>query len=166
MRLLKPATVLKRWEMLMACMHPKKPGRRQAREYAKLAGMKSMGEVACAADLDKRKVKWIYEPKQLEFHHCEQWDKHKCKVKTLKYTPDFLLPDYNIYIEYKGKMTNDIRKRFLSIQRCHPRERLCIVFEKPNNKLSSRPNSTRYWQWAEQNGFEWSEQVVDPRWLN
>jgi predicted nuclease of restriction endonuclease-like RecB superfamily len=130
------------------------PGRRLAKEYAAMAGMKSIGEVRCAADMDSKKIEWKYEIEKLRYQH---------KVQT--YTPDFLLADGTL-IEYKGKMTNETRKKLLSIKRCNPKRRLCIVFEKPDNKLSSRPNSQRYWQWAEANQFEWSDQVVDPRWVH
>jgi len=110
------------------------PGKRMARTTAALAGMKSMGEVRCAADLDKRKIKWLYENEKLVYQHEPQ-----------KYTPDFTLVDNGgLLIEYKGKMTDGGRKKLLSIKRCNPDRQLCIVFEQPNNKLSSRPNSIRY----------------------
>lgn len=170
----KPKTVMKKWQALcdqiaevrkLEMKKPKKdrkkknlktgPGRREARTYAAMAGMKSMGEVRCAADLDDKGVEWKYEHEKLEYQHEPQ-----------HYTPDFtLIDDDNILIEYKGKMTDETRKKLLSIKRCNPDRRLCIVFEQPNNKLSARPNATRYWQWAELHGFEWSDQLCDPDWL-
>jgi predicted nuclease of restriction endonuclease-like RecB superfamily len=129
------------------------PGKRRAKEHAALAGMKSIGEVRCAADMDRQGIKWKYEAETLVYQHQPQ-----------KYTPDFLL-SRKLLIEYKGKMTNETRKKLLSIKRCNPGRRICIVFEKPDNKLSSRPNASRYWQWAERNGFEWSDQVIRPEWL-
>ena len=154
--MLKPQTVLNRWEALIKKMAPKKPGRREAKEYAKLCGMKSIGEVRCSADMDKRDIKWVYEKDTLRYQHLPQ-----------KYTADFTLIDNgDLLIEYKGKMTNDTRKKMLSVKRSNPDRRICIVFEKANNKLSSRPNSTRYNQWAESNGFEWSEMIVKEEWLN
>jgi predicted nuclease of restriction endonuclease-like RecB superfamily len=147
---------MKRWDALCAKLKPKRPGKKQAKEYADMAGMKSIGEVRCAADLDTQGIKWKYEHETLSYQHRPQ-----------KYTPDFTLVDNDdLLIEYKGKMTNETRKKLLSIQRCNPKRRLCIVFERPNNKLSSRPNATRYWQWAERNGFKWSEQVIDPSWID
>lgn len=174
-RLLKPATVMKKWNALCEkyantykaeMKKPKKervkarlkraPGRAEAKKHAATAGMKSIGEVRCAADMDKRGIKWKYEAETLDYQH-----------KPQKYTPDFLLVDNDsMLIEYKGKMTNEVRKKLLSIKRCNPKRRLCLVFEQSNNKLSSRPNATRYWQWAESNGFEWSSQTVDPTWLD
>ena len=154
--MLKPKTVINKWEALVKKMHPRKPGRREAKEYAKMCGMKSIGEVRCAADMDKRGIKWVYERDTLRYQHLPQ-----------KYTADFTLIDNrDLLIEYKGKMTNDTRKKMLSVKRSNPDRRICIVFEKANNKLSSRPNSTRYFQWAESNGFEWNETTVKEEWLN
>ena len=154
--MLKPQTVLNRWETLIKKMAPKKPGRREAKEYAKLCGMKSIGECRCAADMDRRGIKYIYERDTLRYQHLPQ-----------KYTADFTLVDNgDLLIEYKGKMTNDTRKKMLSVKRSNPDRKICIVFEKANNKLSSRPNSTRYFQWAEASGFEWNEGTVKKEWLN
>jgi hypothetical protein len=154
-RLLKPATVLKQWEALVKKMKKKRPGRKVAREYAAKCGMKSIGEVRCAADLDKRKIRWKYEHEVLEYQHEPQ-----------SYTPDFTLIDLNnLLIEYKGKMINDTRKKILAIKRCNPKRRICLVFERANNKLSSRPNSLRYWQWSERHGIAWSETYVRDEWF-
>ena len=169
----KPSTVMRAWNKLCSQIEVTKkkemekpikkrlkrnmktgPGRVLARQFAARAGMKSLGEVRCAADMDKMHIKWEYEAEKLKYQH-----------KVQSYTPDFLLIDGTL-IEYKGKMTDETRKKLLSIKRCNPKRRLCIVFEKPNNKISSRPNSQRYWQWAESNGFEWSNQVIDKRWVN
>ena len=153
--MLKPKTVMQRWNKLCEELKPKSPGRRQAKEYAKLCLMKSIEEVRCAADMDRRGIKYIYERDTLRYQHLPQ-----------KYTADFTLIDNgDLLIEYKGKMTNDTRKKMLSVKRSNPDRRICIVFEKANNKLSSRPNSTRYWQWSEASGFEWSEGVVKSEWL-
>lgn len=174
-RLLKPSTTMKRWEKLCAectavyqkeMKKPKKnrlkknlkrtPGNRIAKETAALAGMKSIGEVRCAADLDKRGIKWKYEAETLSYQHEPQ-----------SYTPDFLLyADDNKLVEYKGKMTGDTRKKILAIKRCNPDRKLYLVFEQPNNKLSSRPNSQRYWQWAEKHGIEWGDRYVRDEWFN
>ena len=155
-RLLKPKTVLKKWAALVKECKPKSPGSRKAKETAALAGMKSMGEVRCAADMTDRGISWKYENEVLEYQHDIQ-----------KYTPDFTLyEDDDTLIEYKGKMTGETRKKLLSIKRCNPKRKICLVFEQHKNKLSSRKNSQRYWEWAEKNGFPWSSQTVDEEWLS
>lgn len=172
-RLLKPSTVVKKWEKLCAQVEatrlkemkkpPKQrkkknlkrgPGGYQARAHAKLCGMRSMGEVYCAADMDRRGIKYKYEHEVLPY------------VVEKDYNPDFTLYESDdLLIEYKGKLTVGTRSDLTSIKRCHPNRRICIVFERAENKLTSAKNSWRYWEWAEKNGFEWSEKVVKDEWL-
>jgi hypothetical protein len=168
-RLLKPATVLKRWQA--ACKKQialynaykrgegkrcsRLPGRKVARQHSNMCGMKSMLEVEVAADMDKRKIKWAYEQEKLTYQYEPQ-----------KYEPDFTLLDTeDKLIEVKGKMTGDVRKKLLAIQRCNPKRKIYLVFGNANNKLSTRKNSKRYSQWAEQHGFEWSERKVLDEWV-
>lgn len=150
-KILKPATVMARWNKIP----DKKRNSKIAKEMAKLAGMKSMGEVRCAADMDAKGVPWRYETEVLEYQH-----------KVQHYTPDFILYENdNILIEYKGKMTDQVRKKLIAIKNCNPNRQICLVFEKPNNKISSSKNAWKYWQWSERNGFPWSEKYVNPDWL-
>lgn len=127
------------------------PGGRVARQYAAKCGMKSMGEVYCAADMDKRRIKWKYEEEELDY------------TISSTYNPDFTLNNGTL-IEYKGKMTDTTRKKLVAVKKNNPNKKLCIVFERANNKLSSRPNSWRYWEWAERNDFPWSEGVIKKEW--
>ena len=132
----------------------KAPGRHEARKHAAMAGMKSIGEVRCAADMDARGIKWHYEHEKLEY------------TIDATYNPDFTLyANDDKLIEYKGKMTQTVRTKLLAIKRSNPDRQLYLVFEKPDNKLSSRPKSLRYWEWAERNGFEWSDQVIREEWI-
>jgi hypothetical protein len=139
-----------------------------AKTIAKLAGMKSMGEVKCAADMDERGIKYTYEGETFAYQHAPQ-----------KYTPDFNLKLIKrkgrkpLHVEYKGKMTNDIRKKMLAVQRCNPNIKIAIVFENSKNGITKRRKKkdgtyntpTKYWQWAEQKGFLWSEHTVKEEWL-
>ncbi len=153
-RLLKPKTVLNKWEALVK-KSKKRPGRKVAREYAAMCGMKSIGEVRCAADMDARGIKYKYEHEKLTYQYEPQ-----------NYTPDFTLySNNNLLIEYKGKMIKQTRDKILAIKRCNPDRRICLVFERANNKLSARPNSWKYWEWAEKNQIEWSEIYVKSEWL-
>jgi hypothetical protein len=150
-RKLSPTTVLKQW----LAIPENKRNARVAKVYAKKCGMKSMGEVRCAADLRKKKIPYGYETKKFVYQY-----------KPQSYTPDFELyaKGERVYIEYKGKMDNDTRRKMLAVKACNPELKVCLVFEKPNNKI--RKNSkTTYWMWAEKNGFEWSEHYVKEDWL-
>jgi hypothetical protein len=138
-----------------------------AKQIAKEAGMKSMGEVKCAADMDKRGIPYTYEGETFEYQYEPQ-----------KYTPDFnILIDRPgkkpLHIEYKGMMTGDIRKKMLTIKNCNPDVEFALVFENANNGISKRRKKkdgtyskpTKYWQWAEKKGFLWSEHTVKEEWL-
>jgi hypothetical protein len=146
-----PRQVMTKWNKIPE----KKRNSRMAKQMAKSCGMRSIGEVRCAADMISRGIKYAYESETWEY-----------QVEPQNYTPDFTILDTdNLRIEYKGKMTAQTRKKMIAVKKCHPDKRVCIVFEKPNNKLSARPNSQRYWQWAEKNGFEWSEHFIKEEWL-
>ncbi len=136
-----------------------------AREIAKEVGMKSMGEVKCAADLQKRKIRYKYESETFAYQYDPQ-----------KYTPDFVIQRQGqkpLYVEYKGKMTGDIRKKMLAVQKCNPDVDFALVFENANNGITKRRKKkdgtynkpTKYWQWAEKKGFLWSEHTVPEEWI-
>jgi hypothetical protein len=128
-----------------------------AKTLAKRAGMRSIGEVRCAADMEKRGIKYKYEPFKMWYTYAP---------KDHYYTPDFTVQvNDRLILEYKGKMTKGTRDKLVAIKESNPGKRICIIFEKPNNKLSSRKNSWRYWEWAEKMGFEWSEHYVKEEWL-
>ena len=147
-----PKTVVKLWETLCKKMKPKSPGRKMAKQYAAKAGMRSIGEIYCAANMGVDEIEYEYETVKIEYQHEPQI-----------YTPDFILKNGKV-VEFKGKMTAETRKKMISIKRSNPDLWIGIVFQKANNKLSSRPNAKRYWQWAEMNGFPWAEMRVPKSW--
>jgi len=115
--------------------------------------MKSMGEVRFAADLTQKGIVWKYEPETWVYQYEPQ-----------KYTPDFWLPEHNMYIEYKGKMTNEIRRKLLAVRKCNPQYDLRLVFERIANKIR-KGSPTTYDKWAEQKNFKWTEQLIEQAWL-
>lgn len=168
-RLLKPATVLKKWKDLCKKIkndntRRRTPGSKEAKRHAAMCGMKSMLEVEVAAQLDKMKIKWKYEPEKLPYHLCPKWCQ-ECDVQVKYYIPDFKLAN-GIYIEVKGKMTLDTRKKMEAVLRCNPDTIINILFGEANNKLYARKNSTRYWEWAEKVGFKWSHKEVKKEWVS
>jgi hypothetical protein len=167
MTMMKPKTVMNKWRKLCKKVKSDKtrrkaPGRKEAKNHAAMAGMKSMLEVEMAAEMDRLKMKWKYEPIKLEYHKCPNWCR-ECLVKTQHYEPDFVLEN-GTCIETKGKMTLDTRKKMVAVKACHPDVRIIMVFGYANNKLSARPNSTRYWQWCEAEGYEWTDKEIRKEW--
>lgn len=173
--MMKPSTVVKRWEVAVEKLKAKitkdceKKGIRGrqksimiskassclAKEWAKKAGMKSMGEVKCAADLEARGIPYSYETTTVQYQYNPQ-----------KYTPDFDLfgKDKKIHIEYKGKLDYETRKKLLAIRNSNPDMEICLVFEKAGNKIR-KGSKTTYGMWAESKGFKWHEHTVKEEWL-
>lgn len=88
-------------------------------------------------------IKWEYESKEFELISQEIWHDLTEKDKTLKkllrnkkhilqrviYTPDFYLPEYNLYVEIKGKQFDDdvFRLRLRLFKHFYPNEAIWII---------------------------------------
>jgi len=72
-------------------------------KYKKIK-MRSSWEVAYAEYLDKNKIKWLYESKTFN-------------LGDTTYTPDFYLPEFNLYVEVKGWWRDDAKKKFKIFKR-------------------------------------------------
>ena len=127
-----------------------KKTRTTASNYAKTMGYKSMTEVRFAARLKSANIKFEYERDTFVYQHDPQ-----------EYTPDFFIDDSSIVLEVKGKLDYQTRRKLISIKKSNPDLDIRLVFEKPNNRIS-RGAKTRYWNWAEREGFPWySDQDID-----
>lgn len=91
--------------------------------------------------LSSLKVKYEYESTKVAY--------------TLKcnYTPDFLLPN-GIYLEVKGRLTTEDRRKMLAVKKDNPELDIRFVFQAPFNKLYKGSKST-YAKWADKYGFPW-----------
>lgn len=138
---------IKKWE---AIIPKKKRTARLGRKIANECGFRSMGEVYCAHDMKKRKLKFDYEVDKIPY--------------TLTYIPDFKVNN-KVYIEYKGKFDKETRAQIAAVLKSNPGIRLCMVFERANNKLTSKKNSMRYWRWCELKGIPWAEKLVKKEWF-
>jgi hypothetical protein len=105
-----------------------------------------------AADLRDRRIEFEYE--QYKFPY-------QPSVKT--YTPDFYLPDFDLFIETKGLFTYSDRQKHLCIQEQHPDMDLRFVFMAPHNKLSRKSKST-YSSWCTAKGFLFSDERIPKEW--
>ena len=146
-RKLSAKTVLKMWEGL--------PRSEQfsasAKKHAKMAGLRSILEVRTQAWLEENNIPFSYENELWEYQHDPQ-----------TYKPDFSAPEKTI--ECKGKLTKEVRKKLLAIIKCNPDRELCLVFERPDNKIA-RNSKTTYAVWAEKHGIPWSDTVPNPDWF-
>lgn len=72
-------------------------------------------------------------------------------VLQCNYTPDFLLPN-GVYLETKGQLTEEDRRKMKAVKKAHPELDIRFVFQAPYNKIY-KGSKTTYAQWAEKNGF-------------
>ena len=147
------------WEHIKS-IHKKKPGRALARNVAAMVGRRSMAEVKFDANFieGKRSVHAHYEISQFEYDVAE----------TKKYTPDWTLivqpGGHHIYIEFKGVLDRDTRKKMKLMKKQHPELDIRLVFERAANKIM-KGSKTTYGMWADQWGFPWADNVLPKEWL-
>lgn len=69
------------------------------------------------------------------------------------YTPDFKLSD-TVYIEGKGIMDRDDRKKMLLVTRQYPHIKFYMLFQNARKKIAKN-SKTSYADWCDKNGIEW-----------
>ena len=128
----------------------KKGGRSKFRQALNL-GYRSMFEVNFAASLKARGVEAVYEPEKLPY------------TLHYDYVPDFKLSN-GVYLECKGKLDPDSRRKMLAVKRQHPSLDIRFVFMRASNRLR-KGSKTTYAQWAESHGFKWCEGMPPKDWF-
>lgn len=81
-----------------------------------------------------------------------------------KYHPDFRLPN-GIFVETKGRLLLDDKKKHLLIKQQHPELDIRFVFQNANAKFNKKSKTT-YAMWAEKNGFKWAEKIIPQEWID
>jgi hypothetical protein len=74
-------------------------------------------------------------------------------VLQCNYTPDFLLPS-GIYLETKGHLTEEDRRKMKAVKADNPDLDIRFVFQTPYNKIY-KGSKTTYAKWADKHGFPW-----------
>lgn len=117
-------------------------------------GFRSKLELKVSTLLGQRKarqrpVSVEYEPHRLKF---------QVPVQQRTYTPDFLIKGNkkSFYIEVKGRLTQQDRKKMLLVKEQHPDKIFRFVFATGKNKLY-RGSPTTYGDWCDKHGFEWTD---------
>jgi hypothetical protein len=106
-----------------------------------------------AKDLNERGVEFEYEDHKFSY-----------QPKIKKYTPDFYLPEFDLFIETKGFFTAADRIKHILIKEQHPDLNLKFVFMNAFNKLS-RSSSTTYGSWCTDHGFQFAEERIPKEWI-
>jgi hypothetical protein len=140
----------------------KPKSRRLSREVAKMVGKRSMGEVRFYADNieGKKNFKADYEPDSFQY----------TVEETRTYTPDFRIQRKGradggtFYIEYKGVLDLETRKKMVRVRDQHPSLDIRFVFQKASNKIR-KGSPTSYGDWCDKNGFLWADNKIPKEWL-
>lgn len=113
---------------------------------------RSRFELNIARLLAQRGIAFVYEGTKLTYI-----------PKPRTYTPDFYLPDTNIYIEAKGHLDKGDRVKMLLVKEQHPDLDIRFVFLNAKNKIY-KGSKTTYADWANKHGFEWAEGMIPEEW--
>ena len=119
-------------------------------------GFRSGLEEKVAEQLREKGVKYEFEETKLKYVKPQ---------KTHTYTPDFFLPEQNIYIESKGLFQTSDRQKMILVKEQHPDLDIRFVFSNASSRISKKSKTT-YAMWADKNGFQWSNKVIPQEWLN
>ena len=118
----------------------------------KKAGYRSQFELNLARILTDNKVPFEYENSKFQYI-----------PEPRNYTPDFYLPESDIYVEAKGHLTKDDRVKMLLVKRQHPELYIRFVFLRASNKIY-KGSKTTYAAWCERYKFEWAEGAIPTDW--
>ena len=80
------------------------------------------------------------------------------------YTSDFRLP-HGVIVECKGYFPPMDRRKILRVIAENPGIDLRLLFQRASVKLSQRPGSKTYGQWATFHGIPWAEGTIPPEWI-
>lgn len=124
--------------------------------------MASHSEVKFAQKCDRQRITWDYEPETFPWI-----------PPPAKYTPDFKITCSNgkiFYVEYKGYLRNSDKRKMIEVKKQHPDLDVRFVFEsatKPVAGAKKRKDGTKlsHKEWAEKQGFRWSEGFIPKEWL-
>lgn len=94
--------------------HYGKPASHSKGAYYKGIWMRSPWEIRVAQLAGQAGIKWQYEPQRFCFKDCS-------------YLPDFYLPKWNLWVEVKGWMHNEAKRRIELFRRYYPEKNLLII---------------------------------------
>lgn len=92
-------------------------------EFHGIICFKGSYEYKYALYLDKNNISWLYQPKTFELSEC------------MTYTPDFYLPEQDLYIEIKGFLYPIHKVKIEKFQKEYPDLKLDILYKEDLSKL-------------------------------
>ena len=115
---------------------------------AQRAGYRSTFELNIAKSLANKGISFEYENVKLTYI-----------PKPRTYTPDFYLPETDIYIEAKGYLDKGDRVKMQLVKEQHPDLDIRFVFLNANKKIY-KGNKTTDGAWAKRYNFKWAEGTI------
>jgi predicted nuclease of restriction endonuclease-like RecB superfamily len=110
-------------------------------------------ELTVAKFLAEQGVKYEYESQKLTY-----------QPKPKVYTPDFYLPEQDIYIEAKGFFSPADRQKMLLVIKQNVVFDIRMLFLRASNKLN-RSSQTTYGKWCDKHGILWADGTIPLEWL-
>ncbi|MBI4744856.1 MAG: hypothetical protein HY776_08610 [Actinobacteria bacterium] len=89
-------------------------------------------EKECARILDFYQIKWLYEPDSLPI----EWNEKGDVIQS--FTPDFYLPDFDLYIELttlNQKLVTKKNKKVKRLTELYPKIKIKVLYQKDFRKL-------------------------------
>lgn len=97
-----------------------------------------------------------------------EYEKHTIKyiipASNHTYTPDFKLPN-GIFIETKGRLVLNDKKKHVLIKQQHPELDIRFVFQNAHAKFNKHSKTT-YAMWADKHGFKWANKTIPQEWID
>ena len=114
---------------------------------------RSKFELELAKVLMRHKVKFQYESKKFLYI-----------PKPRTYTPDFYIPETNIFIEAKGHLDKADRVKMALVKEQHKDLDIRFVFMNAKNKIY-KGSKTTYADWCLRHNFQWAEKTIPLEWF-
>ena len=119
--------------------------------------MKGTFEERVIDDLNNRGVSYKYEPEKISY------------VVERHYIPDLLINQ--MWVELKGYFRQDAQRKMKAVKAQHPELDIRFVFQKADSPIQGakkRKDGSKMTcaEWAERNGFVWSEGTIPEEWIN
>ena len=114
---------------------------------------KSRFEKRFASDLEQRRIVFDYEKHKFSY-----------QPKIKNYTPDFYMPEFDLFVETKGFFNVADRVKHLLIKEQHPDVDIRFVFMNARNKIY-KGSKTTYADWCNKHDFRWAEKSIPMEWF-
>lgn len=131
---------------------------RKRGQPARYKQMRSRLEQRVAAILDDHKIKWEYEKYEFEYLKpirmavCGDCNSTVVYARR-KYTPDFYLPQFKVFLEVKGKFGQADRMKMRLVASQITDEKFIMVFDRDNLIGRKAVTRTRYSEYARKYGM-------------